>query len=250
MKLQQLLQLLDKTAVENNISTPYIVGGIPRNILLDVLNNLNDIDVTTGGQDVHRLADFFAQRLNVEAKILKDGHKKVMYKGISIDFSSAFHYDNIDSMLSAMDVDPITDLVRETYSRDFTVNTLLTPLDFSEIIDLTGKGVVDVENRILRCPVNCNLAFRESPIRMIRAFYYSARYNLKIPQDLRRGISNNIDLLDEVDDKYKVDKISSALKNNPDILDDLIELGVLNKIPLSKEMSKILIEKKRLTEVL
>lgn len=250
MTLKELLQILGEVAVQNGINPPYIVGGIPRDIILDKLTKVNDIDITTGNEDVHRLANLFAQKLGVEAKTMKDGHKKVVYDGISVDFSSNFTYDNIDDILRGMRVEEINGLVRETYSRDFTANTLLIPLDFSRVIDITGKGIEDVRGKILRCPVRCGLAFEASPMRIIRAFYYSAKHDFKIPENMRHTIANNLELLKEVDDKYKSDKISEVLRDEPKMINDLIELGVLQHVPLTKEISRMLIDQKRLTEVL
>jgi len=250
MKLAEILNVLQGVADQNGLSKPYVVGGIPRNIILDILDNLNDVDITTGSADIDELADLFAEALGVEAKVLKDGHKKVIFEGISIDFSSNFMYPNIDEMLSDMGVTEINDLARETYSRDFTVNTLLTPLDFSSIIDLTGKGVSDVNERLLRCPVDCNLAFKHSPIRIIRAFYYSAKYDLALSGDVQKAVVNNLDLLAGVSKQYMGDKVNKIVEMKPSVLSTMIELGVLHKVPMTKELSKALIKNRQIGKVL
>ena len=163
---------------------------------------------------------------------------------------SSFMYPNIDDILEDMGIDEVNDLTRETFSRDFTVNTLLTPLDFSRIIDLTGNGVSDVRSRLLRCPVDCDLAFKHSPIRMIRAFYYSARYDLTISDEIKKGVANNLDLLKNVSRKYMADKVNKIIETKPKVLDDMIELGVLSKVPMTKELSKVLIKNKQLSTVI
>lgn len=250
VKLREVLNVLQRVADEYEINTPYIVGGIPRNVILNILNNLNDVDITTGSEDIHRLADLFAHQLGVEAKILKDGHKKVIYEGISIDFSSNFRYDNIDEILDSLGVANITDLKRETFSRDFTINTLLLPLDFSQIIDLTGKGVDDVRSKLIRCPVDCALAFTSSPIRMLRAFYYGAKYGLVIDDSVKNAVVEHLDLFKEIDRQYASEKINQIIKMKPEMIDEMVELGVLQHIPLTKELSDFLIRKKKLHKVL
>lgn len=250
MNLKELLAVLKGLAEQHSLKTPYICGGIPRDMLLDGLMNVNDIDITTGYKDVHVLADLFAKHLNVEPKIFKDGHRKVTFDKYTIDFSTNFVYANIDELLSDIGVKTDNLLVKETYSRDFTINTLLIPLDFSKIVDITKQGSNDCDNKLLRCPVNSASAFKASPNRIVRVFYYAAKYNLNISSELKEAIRANTNLLTDVSPKYATDKISQALDMRPELLDDLIDLGVLHKLPLTTDISDKLIRQKRLLDVL
>lgn len=248
MNLKEILGILQDVADSNHLSTPYIVGGVPRNILLEKFDSLNDIDITTGNDDVHKLADLFARRLHVTPKIFNDGHRRIYVDNFQIDFSSHAIYDNIEKLIP--DIDQPTNIVKDSYSRDFTVNSLLIPLDFSTIIDPTGMGIDDIFNKKLRCPVDCNVVFRESPNRIIRAFYYAAKYNLEIADEVMKAIKNNLDLLDSVNSKYSSRKITETLRLDPDMIDILIESGVLKHIPLTKSIVNLLTSQKKLNMVI
>lgn len=250
MNLKELLAVLKSIAEKNSLKTPYICGGIPRDMLLDGLVNVSDIDITTGYEDVHILADLFAKHLKVEPKIFKDGHRKVTFDKYTIDFSTNFTYDNIDDLLTEIGIKTSDPLVKETYSRDFTINTLLLPLDFSKIIDITKMGAGDCSDKLIRCPLNPVTTLRASPNRIIRVFYYAAKYNLSISGELKEAIRSNTNIISEVSPKYAADKISQALDMRPELLDDLIELGVLHKLPLTTDISDKLIRQKRLLDVL
>ena len=63
MKLKDLLTLISNVAKKENLSTPFIVGGIPRDKLANRLNSISDIDFTTGNADVHYLAKEIAFEL-------------------------------------------------------------------------------------------------------------------------------------------------------------------------------------------
>lgn len=250
MALRELLQILGETAKLNKLRTPYIVGGIPRDILLDSLEDLHDVDITTGSEDINKLAELFAQKLGTTSKEMKDGHHKVIKDGIAFDFSSNFQYENIDDLLAKRGMFRPSNLMRETYSRDFTVNTLLVPLNFSQIFDLTGMGKNDIESKILRCPADCDASFKASPIRIIRAFYYSAKYGFKISDDIKEAIKNNLDLIPGIEKRYVMEKINYVIDKNPDMLNEMIELGVISKVPMTKDLSRALIKAKKLLGVI
>ena len=55
MKLSVLLQALDRVAKENEISEPYIVGGLPRDKEFGVAYNVKDVDITTGDNGSYRI---------------------------------------------------------------------------------------------------------------------------------------------------------------------------------------------------
>jgi tRNA nucleotidyltransferase/poly(A) polymerase len=250
MDLKELLNLISEVADTHGIRAPHIVGGIPRDIYMGLLEDLNDIDLTNGDSSISRLADLIGERLGVSPATLADGHKKIRYGRFSIDFSTNQIYDNIDQLLIARGMTVANDMVRETFSRDFTINTLMVPLDFSKIVDLTSMGKYDIDHKVIRCPVDPLTAMTSSPNRIIRAFYYAARYRMSIDDDLKKVIKTNLHLLEQVKEKYSSDKLAAAIKHDANILNDLIELGVLQKIKLTKEMTEQLIQKRRLVDIL
>lgn len=250
MALKDLLDLLSEIAKENRLRTPYIVGGIPRDLLLGQLTEVNDVDITTGSEDVAELAQKFAEKTGSSVKTLKDGHKKVVANGISFDFSSNFKYDQIGDLLARRGMFAPSDLMEETYSRDFTINSLLMPLNFSTVFDLTGMGRRDLERGIIRSPLNSEVSFKGSPIRIIRAFLYSAKYGFEISDEIKEAVKKNVGLLREVDRRYASEKVNEILRMKPEMIDQLMDLGIMSYLPLTKDLSKHLIKNKKLLKVL
>lgn len=257
MGLAEQLAKLTEVAERYKLSRPYICGGVVRDLVLAReageearIESLNDVDITTGSADVQLLADLFAGAVGKSAKTFADGHKQVHVDGISFDFSTNFMYEGIDELLKKVGIDSPTDLQRETFSRDFTINALLLPLDFSEVVDLTGKGMDDLKERVLRCPLDSDASFAASPNRLIRAWELRARFGLSFAEDLRRSIERNLDLLKQVSARYAGDKLNDTLRAAPELLDELIESGFLQKIKLTKFISRLLISKRRIKEVL
>lgn len=250
MQFKTLLLKIEELAETNDLSTPYIVGGVPRNIVLKKSIEFNDFDITTGDSTIHKLGELFAQHYKVEPKKMKDGHLQVIVDGIKFDFSSNFKYKHIDQILKESDVTEIDDLVRESYSRDFTINTFLMSMDLSQIIDITDRAFNDIHHKILSSPLNSTISFQHSPNRILRAFYYKARYGFNFSGELDQAIEENKDLLSKIHPRYAGEILNSILQADKNMIHELIERGILHKLPLTKYVVKILLENKRILEVI
>ena len=75
----------------------------------------------------------------------------------------------------SVEVDPTLPFEKSAQRRDFTINAIgLDPLT-GELLDPTG-GIPDIQNRTLR---HIGPAFKEDPLRVLRAMQFIARFNLK-----------------------------------------------------------------------
>src|SRR5207302_10456105 len=63
-------------------------------------------------------------------------------------------------------------LMEDVLRRDFTINTLLMDWDGS-ILDLTGRGLQDLEARRITTPLDPKASFDEDPLRMLRAVRFA-----------------------------------------------------------------------------
>lgn len=248
--LSELLSLLKLVSNQNGTAAPYIVGGVPRNILLNKNSAVKDIDITTGNEDVSRLADEFAKSIGKVA-IHEGKHTKVVYGELSFDFSTNFIYPNIDDELSAAGHAPARSLLeKETYSRDFTVNTLLLDMDMKKLLDLTGQGKSDIDNLIIRCPLDCAKSFIYSPIRILRAFKLKAKYGMSFHHDVIDAINKHSGMVKTINDDAVTKIMNSIYEADPSIIDEMIEMGVMQKLPMTKGVTQILLKKRRILEVL
>lgn len=250
MNFKELLSKIQDISEQNDISTPYIVGGVPREVTLKHNLEFNDFDITTGNNDIDKLAELFAESQDAEIKKFRDGHIQVITSGLKFDFSSNFSYKDIDAALKEKSVEDVDDLVRETYSRDFTINTLLMTLDLSKVIDITKSAFKDIENKIIDCPLDCDLSFKSSPNRILRAFYYKAKFGFGFSESVDKSITKNIDLLSSIHPRYAGEILNSILREDSNMIHELIERGVLHKIPLTKAVVKVLLENRRILDVI
>ncbi len=73
-----------------------------------------------------------------------------------------------------------TTLEADASRRDFCCNALYKDLRTGKILDPTGKGLSDIENKILRTPLDPEETFRDDPLRMLRAVRFAAKLDFDI----------------------------------------------------------------------
>lgn len=64
--------------------------------------------------------------------------------------------------------------------RDATLNALFYNLNLGKIEDLTGQGLADLENGILRTPLQPLQTFLDDPLRVLRLVRFASRFNFVI----------------------------------------------------------------------
>lgn len=231
------------TEISNNFGTsrPYICGGIPRDKLLGRLNKIEDIDISTGDESVHTLADKLAESFRAKIATAKDGHKTVIIENLKIDFSSNYVVPNLKEALVKFGVKNPKPIQLEMYSRDYTINSLIMSLDLKKIIDPIGLGFEDLQNKILRTCLPPAITIGNDPKRIVRAIYLAAKLDLTIEDRVVEYISSNTNLLSRVSNSYIAIKLIAAFKHNPTITKKYInELNLKDVIPKTLKLNKFL----------
>ena len=73
--------------------------------------------------------------------------------------------------------------------RDLTINSLFYSVNKDEVEDFTGKGVEDLQNHVIRTPLDPFKTFSDDPLRMLRCCRFSARYGWDISPDVAKALS-------------------------------------------------------------
>ena len=88
MKLRELLNIMQQTAIKIGTTTPMICGGTPRDKYMKRLENISDIDITTGDKTVDYLSQEIELELrkqyNVTRKSMSDGHSTIFIGNIKL----------------------------------------------------------------------------------------------------------------------------------------------------------------------
>jgi len=254
MKVSQLLKTVFEIAKTNNLATPYMVGGIPRDIVMGNSNDVEDIDLTTGNEDSLELVRLCHEHWpETSFKEFNDGHASLNFKNIKLDFSSNKIAPDIEEKLKELGINDPTDLQKEIYSRDFTINTLLKPIDdlSKDIIDVTGKGIDDCKNKILRGPISGEFSFINSPNRIVRAIRIAVKMDLKFSKEVGESIRRLKNLLMDVSDRYINKEINKALREDTEkTVAILVNYKLLPILPLSKMLTRELARQRMVQHIL
>ncbi len=208
---QDAISILKKINSLGYIS--YIVGGYPRDLLLN--RKSLDIDICTSATP-EDIKDFF----EVVSDNSKYGSLKIKYNNNLFEittFRKDYYKDSRYPQIEFVD-DLLTDLKR----RDFTINTICIDSE-GNIIDLLNAKE-DLKNKILKTVKDPYISLKEDNIRIIRAIRFKNNLGFKYDPKLEDAISN-----------IKINKISNNLLNK--------ELAKMNEFG-KKEWEAILCKKK------
>jgi len=241
MDIRSLLSTIESTAQEEQTGTPYIVGGLPRDRVLNRSEVIKDIDITTGDASVRRLGrEIFRdlRPLGASFESFPDTHSTIKVGDISIDFSSNLINPDAGWLLRGRGIKNPTSMELELYSRDFTCNTLLMSLDLRTIKDVTEEAIPDINARLLKTCLPPQYTLGSDPRRIIRAIYLSSKLDFTLDPVMVRWIqAHPEEISKDVKPGFVDGVLGRALSYNRANTEALLdELGVWKYIPSLEDL--------------
>jgi len=211
--IKDVLLEVKRLAKDNGLSEPYIVGGLPRDKILNRINKVEDIDLTAGDESIHQLAELTAQQFKVNPIRFPDGHYQLYINKIKYDFSSNYNSPDAKYFLDKAGVKSPTPMLLELFSRDFTCNTLIIPLALRKIIDPTGLALEDIKKKIIRTPLPPRITLRDDPKRVVRVIYLAAKLGFTVEEDIITWVkSHHAQIKQEVSVGFAKRKLADATR--------------------------------------
>ncbi len=111
----------------------------------------------------------------------------------------------------------------DCFRRDFTVNTLYHDISRDRMVDLTGRGVADIREGVLRTPDDPNVTFDDDPVRILRCIRFAARFGWRIDDATLRALYNNVERLSIVSrERCRAELTKMLTGPNPRLALDLL----------------------------
>jgi len=228
----KLFKLISEVA-ENNSQTVFIVGGYVRDLLMK-RESPTDIDFVTEGNGIN-LAKEVAKEINpkLNVSVFKNyGTAMFKHHGLDLEFVGARKESYAeDSRKPAVETGTLED---DQKRRDFTINALAISLNqdsFGELID-PFEGISDIENKIIRTPLEPSQTYSDDPLRMMRAIRFASTLNFKIEEQSLESLKTEAERIRIVSmERIMVEFNKIMLSEKPSVgLKLLEESGILSLI--------------------
>jgi len=206
----KIFSAIRDTAQEENIPA-FVIGGFVRDCILG--RDTHDIDIVVQGSGIE-FARKFARSLgdNIPVSIFRNfGTAMVKYQEGEIEFVGARKESyRRDSRKPVVEDGTLED---DQNRRDFTINAMAISLNndnFGELVD-PFNGLKDIENKVLKTPLEPAKTFSDDPLRMMRAIRFAAELGFTIDKETLEGIKQSAFRISIVSKERITDELNRIL---------------------------------------
>jgi len=218
----------------------FVIGGYVRDLFLQ--RPSADIDIVVLGNGII-FAEEVAQKLKVKVAVFKNfGTASLKYQNLELEFVGA-RKESYRSESRKPIVEDGT-LEDDQNRRDFTINAMAVSLNggnFGKLVD-PFNGILDLENKLVRTPLDPAITFSDDPLRMMRAVRFAAQLGFRIDPAAFDAIKNNCERIKIVSQERVADELNNIIASpKPSVgFIYLFETGLLQLIfPQLNEMKGI-----------
>lgn len=203
-------RLISEAADELGVEA-YVIGGYVRDLFLGRASK--DVDVVAVGSGI-ALAKTFAKKLgrNSHLSVFKNfGTAQVKSGDIEVEFVGARKESyQRDSRKPIVEDGTLED---DQNRRDFTINALALCLNkdrFGELID-PFHGLEDMEDCLIRTPLDPDITFSDDPLRMMRAIRFATQLGFFIFPETFDAIERNRERISIISQERIIDELNKIM---------------------------------------
>ncbi|MEI8137798.1 MAG: CCA tRNA nucleotidyltransferase, partial [Bacteroidota bacterium] len=207
---QNIFKSIAECANDLNVDA-YAIGGYVRDFFLK--RPSKDIDIVTIGKGID-LATALHKKLGEEsylATFKNFGTAQVRYQDLEVEFVGARKESyNRNSRKPIVEDGKLED---DQNRRDFTINALaigVSQNNYGKLLD-PFDGLKDLENKLLRTPLDPNITYSDDPLRMMRAIRFASQLNFTIHPESLQAITTNKERIDIVSKERISDELNKII---------------------------------------
>jgi poly(A) polymerase len=226
---QSVFKVLADIAQTHQIEA-YVIGGYVRDIFLE--RPSKDIDIVVLGNGIE-FAELAGKVLKTKVAVFKNfGTAMLKTKDLEIEFVGARKESyRSDSRKPIVENGTIQD---DQLRRDFTINALAISLNkenYGQLVDPFG-GTTDLENKLIKTPLDPEITFSDDPLRMMRAIRFATQLDFSIDESAINAIKKQKERISIVSKERVTDELNKIiLSKTPSIgFKYLFDTGLLHLI--------------------
>lgn len=209
-----IFEVISQASQELNFDS-YVIGGFVRDLLLN-RDFKKDIDIVVVGSGIE-LALKVSQLLPNKPKVQvfkTYGTAMLRFEDTEIEFVGARKESyNLDSRNPVVENGTLED---DQNRRDFTINALALSLNAANFGELTDpfNGLSDLENKIIKTPLEPDITFSDDPLRMLRGIRFANQLGFEIEESSLHSITKNADRIKIISGERIVDELNKILSTD------------------------------------
>lgn len=226
-----VLKLINEATLGTPIwGSVYLVGGAVRDSVLGI-DASGDLDLVVDG-DGDELVDRLGESGLLDSEPVRFprfGTAMVQIEGHKVEIISS-RRETYETGSRKPFVEKAT-LQQDAERRDFTCNTLMQRLSDGVVVDPLGIALDDLRNRRLRTPSNSDIAFREDPLRLLRAVRFRWQLGFEPVKGLWESVRANAPYLPSISRERIQEEMSKivVLDDYKTAFEDLKSLGLIEQ---------------------
>ncbi len=230
-----IFHLIGETADELQMEC-YVIGGFVRDLFLE--RPSNDIDCVVVGSGI-TIAKAIAEKIKEKfhkkphiAVYANFGTAQIHFDGNEIEFVGARRESySHDSRKPVVEDGTLED---DQNRRDFTINAMALCLNtnrFGELVD-PFYGLEDLEDGIIRTPLDPDITFSDDPLRMMRCVRFATQLNFFIEDETFDALQRNAERIKIISGERIADEFNKIMlaKHPSKGIMDLERCGLLQLI--------------------
>ena len=210
----KVFEVISKASQELNIES-YVIGGFVRDLILD-RDFKKDIDIVAVGSGIElalKVSQLLANKPKVQ--VFKTyGTAMLRFEDTEIEFVGArkesYHFESRNPVVENGTLED------DQNRRDFTINALALSLNQSNFGELSDpfNGLGDMQNKIIKTPLNPDITFSDDPLRMLRAIRFANQLGFQIEEKSLQSITQNKERINIISGERIVDELNKILSTD------------------------------------